>query len=205
MQNGHNPLMLPELRFDRWAAPSILYAIGCGALLTSIFAIDDLGHWHTPTAGAIIQGVFDTFSAHDPTESITALYAELRGMEALLLQARRDGRVQCLLQNALITEGLDVDGYHPRVTYAHTLESMQCPGVLLVIDEGGGSALLMGVNVRVELATSRQAYADILSIDEGTFKDGAWRRLRRLNGDEQRISFGEKVSVLRCTFYGIDQ
>ena len=94
-QQGHNPLLLPELRFDRWAVPMLLYAVGCSALLSSVFAIDDLGSHQAVTPGAVVQGVFDTFSAHDPTEGITTLYAELRGMEPLLLQARQEGRVQC--------------------------------------------------------------------------------------------------------------
>lgn len=201
---GQSPLMLPELRFDRWAAPLLLYAVGCGALLASVFAIDDLGARQAAIPGAVVQGVFDTFSAHDPTQAITDLYAELRGMAPLLLKARREGRVQCLIQEARIIEGISVGGYHLRVTYTHAPEAMRCPGALLIIDEGDGQALLMGFGVRVDLDPRRQPYVDILSLDEGTFREGAWRRLRRLNGDEQHIVFSEKLSVMRCAFYEVN-
>lgn len=81
---------------------------------------------------------------------------------------------------------------------------MKCPGALPIIDEGDGQVLLMGFGVRVELDARRRPYADILSLDEGTFRDGMWRRLRRLNGDEQHIIFSEKLSVMRCIFYEVN-
>ena len=202
--NGSNPLLLPELRPDRWAAAFILYALGRGALLASTFGIDGLDTRHASPSGAAIQGVFDTFSAHNPSDALSQLFSELSGMADVLLTARREGRVYCLMQDALVNDGLNIGAYHLRLTYPHALEDSQWPGVLLIVEEGDGRFLLMGSSVHVQLRALDGRFTDFLSIDEGSFAGGSWERKRRLNGDEQHLYFSDKLTLLRVAVYSIE-
>ncbi len=83
----------------------------------------------------------------------------------------------------------------------YMMNSAESPkGGGLIIELSEDEFLLCGLNYRVtpQPKNDDPSHVDYISITEGRYENNEWIPGRRLNGDELRILFREKPSVLHC-------
>ncbi|HEY3396119.1 MAG TPA: DUF5597 domain-containing protein [Armatimonadota bacterium] len=163
---GGNPLFIPEAYREARAAGAVFYAFGQHAALGfGPFAID-------------------LREAGDPLGESYAVLAELM---PLLTAAQAEGRVLGFYQQdesdqvATTLGGLKV--------YANTLapsSEVAVAGGGLLISLGDDEFLAVGRNYQIGFGTpdSTGSNLELVSVDQGEIRGGAWVHHRRLNGDE---------------------
>lgn len=174
-----NPLLIPETNGGSAGAANVFYAFGEEAALGfSPFAIDAGIHGEKgPDLEAFLAGRAD----------LAESYHALAAVMPILARAQSDGRVHgFLLDKNHAAVDFTMDGVTLHVSlddiFGHTASS----GYGLILQEGPGQYLGVGKGFRVSFTPrdDKAPHIGIASIDEGTFKNGAWVPGRRLNGDE---------------------
>ena len=91
--------------------------------------------------------------------------------------------------------------YDFRIDYMpNSVESPKGGG--LIIELSDDEFLFCGLNYHVTPLPKNNdpSHVEYVSITEGRYENNVWIPERQLNGDEFRIMFREKPSVLRCRF-----
>ncbi len=163
-----NPLFVPEMRRDEEGMRNVFMAVGAyDAIGVSPFAIDSLD----PAAGGVL----------------TRTYGVLEQLAPTLLEHQGKGEIT----------GFVLDADHPTVTRTLGEYELQISldkvfaykaerGCGLIIATGADAYLGAGFGFCVSFRprTPGPAQAGIATVDEGSYRDGVWTPLRRLNGDE---------------------
>lgn len=199
-----NPLFIPEARPSQDSASNVFAAIGkFGALGFSPFAIETVGREGVPPDPSLLGGLnimAEAFNHYRAGEYLAQSYALLGGMAELLCKYR------CTPHMTGFTRGKDQTGtlvqfekYDFCIDYMmNSAESPKGGGLIIELSED--EFLLCGLNYRVtpQPKNDDPSHVDYISITEGRYENNEWIPGRRLNGDELRILFREKPSVLHC-------
>jgi hypothetical protein len=180
-----NPLFIPEIRFEPSVGAKSLYAVG---------------HYH-----AIGFSPFSIESTDRPgDEPIGKCYALLEQLEPLIMATQGHSNLDgFLLDKTVSADTLTFDDYTFIVKHDYTLgwspnakdETWPSSGGL-IIQTGKEEFFAAGTGFVVTFQRT-DGVAGILSIEEGSFADGKWKKARLLNGDQShqgrhlRIPAGE--------------
>lgn len=196
-----NPLIIPELRRDRWAVGEVFYALGQHrAVCVSPFGIDSLD---TPAAigeDALVQQVVHSQEDTPVSGWLQESYGLLRGILPMLQTHPTQG----ILQDVLPTQMLAFGNYLLQVSFAEPPSRGTIPGGGLVMELGEGDFLIAGVNLRIRFHSQSGSGVEYLSVEEGRFQDGLWIRRRRLNGDELGVWIDAPALIRARVFTLID-
>jgi beta-galactosidase GanA len=185
-----NPLFIPEMRYHDEGARNVFYAIGShNAIGTSPFAVDDIE---------------DVDSA-----PIGKSYAALKQVASAVLECQASGDIfGFVLDGASPVVSCTLDGYLLEISLDSIFGRTADVGFGLVMSTGPGEFTGVGAGFRVHFrpTTPGPGRAGIASVDEGTFRDGAWVAGRRLNGDEndqgQAWRFSSRaINIEKCVVY----
>jgi hypothetical protein len=161
-----NPLFIPEAQNSPLAAANVLYAIGCHeAICFSPFAIDDLVADHP----------------------LGETYATLQEMMPLIADAYGEGCLAGFVQQADEERFVaELAGYRFNARTNDPLEKCSVPGSALLLSIGNDEFFCVGRNLTITFDSLDQIkqMTAIVWLEEGEFRGGEWRRIRRLNGDE---------------------
>jgi beta-galactosidase GanA len=194
-QRPDNPLWIPETgRSDNYAR-YLFSAIGMGAIGFSPFGVDQSG-WN-------ILG-------NEPWGMHARNYALLAPMQREIAQWEFDGKLQTAVEaTGSASQELNFGAWQATVAFgfpqrdgAHPPGTKDQHGVALVSQLGPDEFLVTGFDASVTLhLPGRKAWirSEILSAEEGTYENGAWKPARLWNGDEtdRGLCFYARPKVVR--------
>ena len=199
-----NPLFIPEARPSMDSASNVFAAFGqLGALGFSPFAIESVGqnqHHQLPASLMeelnIVPEAFDHYRAG---EYLGESYALLQSIQDLLVEHRLtpalQGFTRCGQESGTL---LPFAGYNLEIKYLpHRGESPKAGGLVLQLSQN--EFLLCGMNysVKPQVKGDDPGWAEVVSLTEGRYENGAWIPGRRLNGDEFHCQLGAHPQMIR--------
>jgi len=178
-----NPLFVPEALRSTDASVNALYAFGAHrALGFSPFGIETIeGH-----AAALLRSSYDVLRrltplllAHDETVGLLPPSDDQRvphrvDIGDLVLHATYERIAAPSLADGVINEADD-----------RAADRTRLPAGAIVVRTGPDELVVAGIGVTLTFTDpTTHATVGILACEEGTYDDGEWHRLRRLNGDQ---------------------
>jgi beta-galactosidase GanA len=170
-----NPLFIPEIRFEPSVAANVFYAVG---------------HYH-----AIGFSPFSIESTNHPeTEPIAKSYEVLSQLNSLIAEHRgRNTMDAVLLDKNNSVDTLRFGDYQFTVKHDYTLgwspnasEEVWPQSGGLVIQTAPDDFFVAGTGIVISFSavSSGKVRTGILTIEEGDFVSGQWKRGRVMNGDQ---------------------
>lgn len=197
-RQGDEPMLIPELRGDRWAPAFILYALGeLHAVGAAPFGVESLAE--RIAAPGMAQEAVNRLSAHNPAQRLSELYRHVEGLESLILAAQAQKRIRGVLHGGRPVTGFRLGGYHVRITFTDDPQGFPAGG--LILSPQDGEFYLLGLHLQVEWLSENGDAVDYLYIEEGAYIQGEWAPTRRLNGDERHVALTGTVTLWRVRVY----
>lgn len=173
---GGNPLFIPEARNSSAAASNALYAFGHRAFGFSPFAIEDLNSDHP----------------------LGATYKVIGQLAPIIVANSGSDRVAAVVQQSGETKAIMVlGGYTLMVDYHRRSEEEGTPPAAAIIVQTGADEFVaagFGLSIRFVANSTGPRHVEILQDDEGSYVNGRWVAVRRLNGDETN---GGNIMIFR--------
>lgn len=201
-------LFIPECATHSYAGPRLVYAVGhYHAVCYAPFGFEDMGQ---PFAGA--QGFLFGVDVTDPALKTPQDTGEYRWynetLRALLPQlTARYGteELQAVCAERAEDFALDFGAFRVQAAFDHPMLTKK-DGVCLGIKTGPDECILLACRCGLLLASGdpTRPNLDILSLEEGRMENGAWRTLRRLNGDEAAFLMYDAPVLLRVKVFVYD-
>lgn len=208
------PLLIPEARRDAVSASNVFPAFAVYHTIGfSPFGIEDfspekeLGQQVRADRELLEQLQIDelAFVYNGTGPYLARSYKLLDSMKELYFQYRGTKALQGYLQKNEHEKGtiLRLSNCDLELTYLrHSSAEPGCAGI--VIEDSENSFFLAGCNTEIRLTPHGNVpgkHLTVLTMEEGTFENGRWRRERVLNGDERYHKvLGCEPSVLRFRF-----
>ena len=174
-----NPLFIPESHCDARAAANVYYAMGQhNAICFSPFGID---------------GVTD-FTA------IKNTYSSLEGFLPFWVEHQGKDKNIGFLYDGKEQEIFELGGFKIKITYMQTrdIEKNRPEAAGLILNTAPGEYYFAGFGFKAELSPlDNNGWAEYISQEEGSFKEGVWVPKRRMNGDELEIKMPSIPSIRR--------
>jgi len=186
-----NPLFIPETRGGDIAAARVFYALGeYSAGCFAPFGIDDAA-----------------LGKNDPLEEC---YAVLKTMSPLILKNQGIGTMRGILLDSTNPEQqFELGGYKIKADISWSTDRKTAGA--LIIRTGPDEFIAAGKGLDIFFYPEDPSVRiGVDAVDDGTFKNGDWIPLRRLNGDETHASTWDgtglklpwdKVSLQKITIY----
>jgi len=191
-----NPLWIPETGRDDSFAKFFFYALGDGAIGFSPFGVDRTG-WN-------ILG-------DQPWKAHASNFALIAPMSREIAQLEFDGKLKTAVEEPGQTaQELDFGKWQVTVAYGYPQpDGRRAPGTkdahgaALVAQLGPNEFLVTGVDASVSFHLAGKLpwiRSEIISAEQGTYENGAWKPLRLWNGDEndRGLCFYDKPEVVRA-------
>jgi len=211
-------LFIPECATHSYAAPRLLYTVGhYHAMCYSPFGFDDIGKPFTAQQ-AILFGV----DVSDPALKTPQSFVEyaaighiLREMMPMLREAYGTDCLQAVSAETdpvilhpsgdpfqTVPPTMDFGSFRVQVTFQSPMNP-RSDGACLCLKLSDTECWLVGNACSVSLSSGREDMPDLdlLCVEEGVFKNGAWQPGRRLNGDETSYMAMDKPSVWHLRFF----
>jgi hypothetical protein len=204
---GGNPLFLPEVRYESFSGPES-YETACGPKAFYAFG----NHNAIGFSPFFIESTSDLVK-----EPITASYKILRQLSPLILEHQGTSNIRgFLFDKENQADTLLLGGYQIVIKHDYTLgwspgskdETWPVTGGMIICT-GEGEFFVAGEGIVLTFPPlNDRKVVGIESIDEGSFENGNWKSVRRLNGDQShqgrhlRISTGEpEIQFLKLYKY----
>ncbi len=206
-----NPLFIPEARRDVVSATNVFYAIGQhNALCFSPFGVEDFLAPMTEDERVIDPNIltalnidFGGFTDNGTGPYLAQSYKLLGNMMDIITKYRGTGKMKGFLQDNDKGCILSFNAYDLKLSYLPIQEGKPISGGL-VIEVSDNEFILAGIGFTAEFLpkNGEQCKVDYIRIEEGTFENSHWKRLRVLNGDEaNRISIGRNPAAICVEMY----
>ncbi|MGD0890977.1 MAG: DUF5597 domain-containing protein [Terracidiphilus sp.] len=190
-----NPLWIPETGRSDNFGKFFFYALGNGALAFSPFGVDGTG-WN-------ILG-------NEPWKAHSKNFALISPMSREIAQLEFDGKLKTSVEEpGRAEQEIDFGGWQATVAFGFPQhDGRRAPGT----KDAHGSALVAQLGPDEFLVTGWDSSisfhipgklpwirSQIISAEEGTYENGVWKTLRRLNGDEtdRGLCFYDTPEVVR--------
>ena len=176
-----NPLFVPEVAFNPYFASYVYMDLATfNGIGFSPFGID-----HAAQNGKLTPRA----------EPIAMNYRLLSPLLPVIAKYQYTGKLHALIQGVSQGEGMaeaiHLDrGLAATVQFTTTFSPSKPRGGGLLIELSPGDFIVAGAGLNVDFVKLQgpPVKAEILSVEEGTFKGGQWVPSRRLNGDELHVS-----------------
>lgn len=190
-----NPLWIPETGRDDSFGKFFFYALGDGAIGFSPFGVDRSG-WN-------ILG-------DQPWKAHAMNFALIGPMDREIAQAEFDGKLKTAVEEPGQTaEEIDFGSWQATVAFGFPQHdgrpapgTKDAHGTALVAQIGPDEFLVTGVDASVSFHLPGKppwVRSQIISAEQGAYENGAWKPLRRWNGDEsdRGLGFHSSPEVVR--------
>ncbi len=201
----NQPLFIPEAATHSYAAPRLAYCIGhYHAMGYSPFGFDDIGHPFT-----MMQGFLFGMDVSDPALQTPQDFGEyawfaktLTSMMPLLADKYGTNALQavsseCKEEVSMMNFGKIIAA----VFFQSEYKPMKGNGVALCVQVDPEEYYLIGYECAVNLMAGDAKHYDLLALEEGSFVNGKFERVRRLNGDESASMVFDAPKLLRIKIH----
>ncbi len=202
-RNG-NPLLIPETGIHSHAGPRLVYTVGHHhAWGFSPFGFEEMGE---PIDAAI--GILFGMDTGDPLLSTPQSVQEyawynrtLRDLTPMLVQCYGTRRLQAVISEQA-ERTMVFDGYSIAASMDHPMVRRK-DGVCLALQASDNEFYLIANGCALAFASADpgKPHVDILALEDGSFVNGEWKMLHRLNGDEAQIMNYGKPTLLRVKLF----
>ncbi len=198
-QEAGNPVFVPEAQLGL-APLNALYTLGeARGFGFSPFGVDSL--------------TLDT--ADEPAPQLSDEYAALNEMSGLVLEAQQKNQIRALMLHETSprpSQTVALGGFLFRASLARGWPArnlLEKDGAMMVLETAPNEFYLLGSGLSVTFLrdpdTDNQV-AGIASIEEGSYENGEWSTIRRLNGDQSNqgrelMMAPDKFHVYRVKLY----
>ena len=200
-----NPLFIPETAVHSHVAPRLVYVIGHHHAIGFVpFGFEDMGQPFSAT-DSYLFGV-DT---SDPLLSVPqdieeyAWYGHtLNSMMSLLTSRYGTGELQAVISEQPEQDMMIFGQYGFKILMAVPFiprKDGMC--LALQIAENEFYLIANGCMIAPFSTNPEKPHVDILSLEEGEFRDGVWHMTRRLNGDEVASMRYDKPTLLKIKLF----
>lgn len=180
---GGNPLFLPEVRYEHFSGPES-YEPACGPKAFYAFGNHDAMGF----SPFFIESTSDLVK-----EPVTATYEILNQLTPLILEHQGTKTMKgFLFDKEHQADTIQLGGYRIVAKHDYTLgwspnskdETWPITGGMIICT-GEGEYFIAGEGIVLSFPpVNEKTVVGIETIDEGTFSNGAWKPVRRLNGDQ---------------------
>jgi hypothetical protein len=202
-RNG-NPLLIPETGIHSHAGPRLVYTVGHHhAWGFSPFGFEEMGE---PIDAAI--GILFGMDTGEPLLSTPQSVQEyawynktLRDLTPMLAQCYGTRRLQAVISEQA-ERTMVFDGYSIAASMDHPMVRRK-DGVCLALQASDNEFYLIANGCALAFASADpgKPHVDILALEDGSFVNGEWKMLHRLNGDEAQIMNYGKPTLLRVKLF----
>ncbi len=213
-----NPLFIPETATHSYCAPRLLYTVGhYHASCYSPFGFDDIGRPFSATQ-AYLFGVDVTdpvLKTPQPLEEYQVIGQMLRNMLPVLSDAYGTERLQAVSAetdpaipgpdgNPFLAKQpcMDFAGFRLTVSFKGPTNP-RADGACLCLAVSDRECYVLGnaCSLTFESRNPDQPNLDFLLVEEGSFENGRWKPVRRLNGDETAHLKLDHPGMLHVSFF----
>lgn len=197
-----NPLAIPETATYAYAAVREMWAVGHHhALCFAPFAYEDMGEPFDTSAGVLFGAdVSDPAFRipQDPEEyrTVTHLLADMLSLD---WGAYGTPRLNAATRERCDEANLTMGDYAIDVAFSE--EGLPGAAVVLHVAEAEFYVLAMRCMVSFRSADPVRPHVDILMLEDGEVRDGAWVPDRRLNGDEVAVMRYDAPTLLHVQLF----
>jgi len=180
---GGNPLLLPEVRYEHFSGPES-YETACGPKAFYAFGNHDAMGF---------SPFFIESTSDEVKEPVTATYEILKQLTPLILEHQGTKTMKgFLFDKEHQVDTIQLGGYRIVAKHDYTLgwspeskdETWPITGGMIICT-GEGGYFVAGEGIVLSFPPlSEKTVVGIETIDEGTFDNGAWKPVRKLNGDQ---------------------
>lgn len=198
----NNPLFIPETVTHSHAAPRLVYVIGhYHAMGYAPFAFENMGEPFSDT-DSYLFGV-DTsdplLQCPQNTEEYAWFNKTLGDMMSLLTEKYGTKELQAVIcerpeQNKMV---FDDFGFHVLMDMPPIIERKDGVCLALQVHKNEFYIIAYGCMIGMFSTNPEEPNVDILSLEEGEFRNGVWHMYRRLNGDEAASMRYDKPTLLK--------
>ncbi len=196
-----NPLYIPETATQVYAAPREIWAVGHHhAVCYAPFAYEDMGKPFDASAGVLFGA-----DASDPFLRVPQdpeVYGTTTRAIAQLLSLIPEARQRATLV-AATSERPDENELVLGACKLVVRFGSEAPGACMAARAEDGSIYIVAMGCMVTFASNdpENPLLDILALEDGEAVNGAWRRDRRLNGDEATVVRCDDPTLLRAELF----
>ena len=203
-----NPLFIPETRRNDDTSAFYLYSVGAhNALCFAPFGIEDMKKGSSDITAEMLASLNIPDSAFEKSSTaadhLSAAYGLVSGLDPIIDLAHEEGRCHGFLDDGARWEHIHLKNLRLDISYGATAmayrEKTAALGGGLVIELGEYEFAVAAVNCKMSFTPreDRHELLDVLTVQEGRFCNGVWKRGRILNGDElSKTTFGESPRFL---------
>lgn len=198
-------LFIPECATHSYTGPRMVYAVGhYHAVCYAPFGFEEMGQPFNAMQGYLF-GVDVTDPALKTPQDIAEYGWFARTLDGLMpLLAERIGtaQLQAVCSERKENCTLDFDQFRVTAAFDHPMLTRK-DGVCLGIQTAPDECILL-VNrcgLMFSSACEEKPNLDILSLEEGEIRDGEWKTIRRLNGDEAAFMKYDEPTLLRLKMF----
>lgn len=197
-----NPLAIPETATYAYASAREIWAVGHHhALCFAPFGFEDMGKPFDASAGVLFGAdVSDPAFRipQDPSE-YRAVTERLSGLLSLDPDAYGTPRLNAASRERADEAALAMGAFTVDVTFA--AEGLPGAAAVLKVAEGEFYVLAMRCMLAFRSTDAAHPHVDLLVLEDGEVRDGAWVADRRLNGDEAAIMRYDEPTLLHVTLF----
>ena len=127
-------------------------------------------------------------------------YGVLHPLLQLIESQRYKGSLHAIIQDEDSAQAIPLSGkLVARVDFTKPYDPRGPGGCGLIVELGNDDFVVAGAKFKLEFRELEgpPREARILTLEEGVFEGERWVPVRRLNGDELRVSFAERSRILR--------
>ncbi len=198
-------LMIPEAAVHSYAAPRMAYCVGhYHAMGYSPFGFDDIGK-----PFSAVQGALFGMDVQDPAlktpqnlEEYAWFGKTLSGMMPLAAARYGTDHLQAVCAERKADRAtMDFGKLRLTAVFRGMMIPMPENGVALALRVSEDEFYVIAYHCALSISAGDAKNLDILTLEEGCFENGSWRRGRRLNGDETAFLMFDAPRLLRLKIH----
>lgn len=198
-------LFIPECAAHSYAGPRLVYTVGhYHAVCYAPFGFEDMGQPFNAMQGYLF-GVDVTDPALKTPQDIGEygwFARTLDGLMPLLTERIGTARLQAVCSERKENCTLDFDRFRVTAAFDHPMLTRK-DGVCLGVQTAPDQCILLVNRCGLMFASAceEKPNLDILSLEEGEIRNGEWKTIRRLNGDEAAFMKYDVPTLLRLKVF----
>lgn len=198
-----NPLCIPETATHSLAGPRLVYSVGhYHAWCFAPFGFEELGDPMKASAALGMDESDPLLGTPQSIEEYSWYNKSLNDLSPLLTEAYGTNRLQAVSCERPEESSMEFGGFTIHAETKSPILSRK-DGACLALQTADHEFYLIVNACVLEILSNdpEKPHVELLSLEEGSFRNGSWERYRRLNGDESFVLAFQKPTLLKLKVF----